>query len=464
MRDPRYDILFEPVPARPGDRPQPLLPGAALQRDGPPPPDRPCAHARREGRGRLGRRLHRGGRDPPVVRGEPLHRGAPLGRRRHPGPGADDREDPRARVAGRDRARATTASTAREHVHAARPGWPSATCRCRTYDPVQVRRMGARRHRRPAALAPGGGAAVARGRVRRRLRVRGARPRTRSGSSCRASTTSAPTATAAASRTAPGSCARCSRTPSTRSTGARRSPAASRSTSWSAPTESTGPTSRACSAWSASCPTSGTSSSASGRTTRRRRGSRRRRSHEEYVRGLKALTSKPVVGVGRFTSPDTMVRMVRDGVLDMIGAARPSIADPFLPRKIEEGRLEDIRECIGCNICVSGDGTISPIRCTQNPSMGEEWRRGWHPEVMRPQDVRRVRARRRRGAGRARGGDGARQARPPRRPGRGDPGPRRPGRPRGAPAGPGGVDQGPRLPRAASSTGSPTSRSPTTAA
>jgi dimethylamine/trimethylamine dehydrogenase len=105
---------------------------------------------------------------------------------------------------------------------------------------------------------------------------------------------------------------------------------------------------------------------------------------EQYVRGLKALTSKPVVGVGRFTSPDTMVRMVSSGVLDLIGAARPSIADPFLPRKIEEGRLEDIRECIGCNICVSGDFTMSPIRCTQNPSMGEEWRRGWHPERMRP--------------------------------------------------------------------------------
>jgi dimethylamine/trimethylamine dehydrogenase len=105
---------------------------------------------------------------------------------------------------------------------------------------------------------------------------------------------------------------------------------------------------------------------------------------EQYVRGLKALTSKPVVGVGRFTSPDTMVRMVRSGVLDLIGAARPSIADPFLPRKIEEGRLEDIRECIGCNICVAGDFTMSPIRCTQNPAMGEEWRRGWHPERMRP--------------------------------------------------------------------------------
>jgi dimethylamine/trimethylamine dehydrogenase len=104
---------------------------------------------------------------------------------------------------------------------------------------------------------------------------------------------------------------------------------------------------------------------------------------EDHVRGLKALTSKPVVGVGRFTSPDTMVRMVRQGVLDFIGAARPSIADPFLPTKIAEGRIDDIRECIGCNMCVSGDFTMSPIRCTQNPAMGEEWRRGWHPEWFR---------------------------------------------------------------------------------
>ena len=105
---------------------------------------------------------------------------------------------------------------------------------------------------------------------------------------------------------------------------------------------------------------------------------------EEHFRGLKQLTSKPVVGVGWLTSADTMVRLVRSGVVDLIGAARPSIADPFLPRKIEEGRLEDIRECIGCNVCVTGDWTATPIRCTQNPSMGEEWRRGWHPERFRP--------------------------------------------------------------------------------
>ena len=105
---------------------------------------------------------------------------------------------------------------------------------------------------------------------------------------------------------------------------------------------------------------------------------------EPFIDFVKQTTSKPVVGVGRFTSPDTMVSQLKRGVLDMIGCARPSIADPFLPRKIEEGRIDDIRECIGCNICVSGDMTISPIRCTQNPTMGEEWRKGWHPERIAP--------------------------------------------------------------------------------
>ena len=105
---------------------------------------------------------------------------------------------------------------------------------------------------------------------------------------------------------------------------------------------------------------------------------------EEYTRFVKQLTTKPVVGVGRFTSPDTMVSQVKRGVLDFIGAARPSIADPYLPRKIEEGRIDEIRECIGCNICVSSDYTSTNLRCTQNPTMGEEWRRGWHPEIIAP--------------------------------------------------------------------------------
>ncbi|MCP4766502.1 MAG: NADH:flavin oxidoreductase [Gammaproteobacteria bacterium] len=103
---------------------------------------------------------------------------------------------------------------------------------------------------------------------------------------------------------------------------------------------------------------------------------------EKYVGFVKSMTSKPVVGVGRFTSPDAMLSQVNRGVLDMIGAARPSIADPFLPLKIEQGRSDEIRECIGCNTCVSGQLTFTPMRCTQNPSVGEEWRRDWHPEFI----------------------------------------------------------------------------------
>jgi dimethylamine/trimethylamine dehydrogenase len=94
----------------------------------------------------------------------------------------------------------------------------------------------------------------------------------------------------------------------------------------------------------------------------------------------KEATSKPVVVVGRFTDPDRMAEVIRGGHADLIGAARPSISDPFLPRKIEEGRYDEVRECIGCNACYSRSVWGLHLGCTQNPTAGEEHRRGWHPE------------------------------------------------------------------------------------
>jgi len=105
----------------------------------------------------------------------------------------------------------------------------------------------------------------------------------------------------------------------------------------------------------------------------------------EYTRHAKRASQKPIVNVGRFTDPDLMARVIRSGQCDIIGAARPSISDPFLPQKIEQGRYEDIRECIGCNICVSRwEKGGPPIWCTQNPTSGEEYRRNWHPEIYSP--------------------------------------------------------------------------------
>ena len=101
-----------------------------------------------------------------------------------------------------------------------------------------------------------------------------------------------------------------------------------------------------------------------------------------WQEAVKKVSKKPVLGVGRFTNPDVMVEAVTAGKLDIIATCRPSISDPWLPRKIDEGRLDDIRECIGCNICISRwEIGGPPVICTQNATAGEEYRRGWHPEI-----------------------------------------------------------------------------------
>ena len=104
----------------------------------------------------------------------------------------------------------------------------------------------------------------------------------------------------------------------------------------------------------------------------------------EWTGRVREATAKPIVGGGRPTNPDQMADIVASGVWDVIGAARPSIADPFLPRKIEEGRYDEIRECIGCNVCIPKSDPGGNIGCTQNATAGEEYRRGWHPERFEP--------------------------------------------------------------------------------
>lgn len=100
-----------------------------------------------------------------------------------------------------------------------------------------------------------------------------------------------------------------------------------------------------------------------------------------WTKFVKQVSKKPVLGVGRYTDPEKMTEIVTKGYADIIGCARPSIADPFLPKKIEEGRYDDVRVCIGCNVCISRwEIGGPPMICTQNATAGEEYRRGWHPE------------------------------------------------------------------------------------
>ncbi|WP_041546163.1 MULTISPECIES: FAD-dependent oxidoreductase [unclassified Nocardioides] len=103
----------------------------------------------------------------------------------------------------------------------------------------------------------------------------------------------------------------------------------------------------------------------------------------ELFTRVRSATQKPIVGVSRWTSPDLMAEVVRSGVIDLIGSARQSIADPFFPQKVYEGRIEDIRECMGINHCISSLDRGN-MACAQNATAGEEYRRGWHPERFEP--------------------------------------------------------------------------------
>jgi dimethylamine/trimethylamine dehydrogenase len=103
--------------------------------------------------------------------------------------------------------------------------------------------------------------------------------------------------------------------------------------------------------------------------------------HERpWAHRVREATAKPVVSVGRYSSPDLMAEVIRSGAVDLIGSARQAIADPFLPRKVAEGRLGEIRECTGSNVCILREETFNHVGCVQNATAGEEYRRGWHPE------------------------------------------------------------------------------------
>ena len=103
----------------------------------------------------------------------------------------------------------------------------------------------------------------------------------------------------------------------------------------------------------------------------------------QWHRRMREVTQKSVVGTARLTDPDLMASVIASGDLDFIGGARPGIADPFLPRKIEAGQFARVRECIGSNHCARSSA-LGHMGCSQNPTTGEEARRGWHPEDLPP--------------------------------------------------------------------------------
>lgn len=93
----------------------------------------------------------------------------------------------------------------------------------------------------------------------------------------------------------------------------------------------------------------------------------------DYVSEIKRAVSVPVITVGRYTEPQFAELMVAEGRADLVAFGRQSIADPEMPNKAKEGKLDMLNPCIGClQGCVPNMFKGEPITCLVNPLVGRE--------------------------------------------------------------------------------------------
>jgi 2,4-dienoyl-CoA reductase-like NADH-dependent reductase (Old Yellow Enzyme family)/NADPH-dependent 2,4-dienoyl-CoA reductase/sulfur reductase-like enzyme len=93
-----------------------------------------------------------------------------------------------------------------------------------------------------------------------------------------------------------------------------------------------------------------------------------------FAARIKAGVSVPVIASGRIT-PERGNDAIVEGSLDFVSMGRPLLADPHLPRKLAEGRRDDVLPCIYCYTCISAIYHGQPVRCAVNTELGFEYRR-----------------------------------------------------------------------------------------
>lgn len=93
----------------------------------------------------------------------------------------------------------------------------------------------------------------------------------------------------------------------------------------------------------------------------------------DVVTEIKKAVTIPVITVGRFTEPHFAELLVREGRCDLVAFGRQSLADPYLPKKTQENKLDELIPCIGClQGCVFNMYAGKPITCLVNPFLGRE--------------------------------------------------------------------------------------------
>jgi 2-enoate reductase len=93
----------------------------------------------------------------------------------------------------------------------------------------------------------------------------------------------------------------------------------------------------------------------------------------DMVARVKKTVRIPVIVAGRIDIPELAEKVLEEGKADIISLGRSLLADPYWPKKAREGKVEDIRPCIGCHEgCVHRVANGRPLSCSVNPSCGRE--------------------------------------------------------------------------------------------
>ena len=95
-----------------------------------------------------------------------------------------------------------------------------------------------------------------------------------------------------------------------------------------------------------------------------------------------------MLAVGCIHDPLYAEQILREERADAIVMGRPLIADPELPKKVMEGRYEDVRKCVRCLTCVDSLMKLEDLHCAVNGRMGKEKEFPLHAKTAKPQRVR----------------------------------------------------------------------------
>ncbi|GGN51559.1 N-methylproline demethylase [Streptomyces albiflavescens] len=94
--------------------------------------------------------------------------------------------------------------------------------------------------------------------------------------------------------------------------------------------------------------------------------------HLEFAGRIRQKLSVPVMHAARISDVATARYAVAEGLLDLVGMTRALMADPELPNKVRDGRTDQIRPCVGANMCIDGIYASGAAFCMHNPSTGRE--------------------------------------------------------------------------------------------